>query len=152
MEDWWLVRDDKGQTGWLLSGRVDVDVPDSVAQYSEGQRIVGAYVLTTLHDEQADTPNHEVPEYLMLLGPYKAALPYDFDQVRVFTWNTKHHRYETGYRERKLFGVLPVQVGGHAIPRPETTATSLPSGDQRGISDVKPARSGCMSLPSAFIV
>src|SRR4051794_31309488 len=51
-----------------------------------------------------------------------------------------------------MITVLPVQGGGHATPKPETTATSLPSGDQRGSSAVKPARSSCMSLPSAFIV
>jgi hypothetical protein len=111
LEDWWLIRDSQGRVGWMLSRRLDVDVPDTIAGYAEGQRIVGAYQLTTVNDPESKFPNGQAPEYVTVMSPYKDGLPYDFDQVRIFTWNSRKHRYETAYRQRNLQGYLPVNVG-----------------------------------------
>lgn len=111
MEDWWLVRDSAGHTGWMQSRQLDVDIPDDIAQYAEGQRMVGAYVLRMVSDPASGKPGGQVPEYVTILTPYKDGLPYDFDQVRVFTWDAKHHRYGTAFRQRNLVGYFPVTVG-----------------------------------------
>ena len=110
MEDWWLARDSQGHTGWLLARQLDVEIPDAIGGYSEGQKMVGAYILDKVDDPESSLPDHQVPQYLAVLNAYKDGLPYDFDQIRVFTWNVKKHRYETAYRQRNFEGYLPVEV------------------------------------------
>ena len=138
MEDWWLVRDAQGHTGWLLAGRLDVEVPDEIGTYAEGQRIVGAYPIATVTDngqtehikrdkkssgrlksmviEPADNAPATAPvpqqktEYVTILTPLHSGLPFYFDQVRVFTWSLNHHRYETAFRLHGIQGYLPLRI------------------------------------------
>jgi hypothetical protein len=138
MEDWWLIRDPQGHYGWLLAGRVDVDIPDEVGVFAEGQRMVGAYVLTKLTDRQATTPDQQVPEYVTVLSPPKSGLPFDFDQVRVFTWSMKRHRYETAFRLHPIQGFLPVTVGTQATPAGSVPTFSFQIADSQNLA-VDPA-------------
>ena len=110
MEDWYLVRNSSGQAGWVLMRMVDLDVPLDIAQYAEGQRIVGYFVLNTVQETIDDQPKQEA-QYLVLLNQPKDGLPFDYNQVRVFTRNRNKHRYETAYRERDMEGYLPVTTG-----------------------------------------
>jgi SH3-like domain-containing protein len=137
MEDWWLVRDSKGDTGWLLSRLMDVDAPDSITRYAEGQRIVGAYILTTVNDPEAEQDDKNIPIYVTVMSPYKAGLTYDFDQVRVFTWSVKKHRYETGFRDRNIEGYLPVTIKMAPDPygKSPTATTPAPTFSYKVLSD-----------------
>lgn len=124
LEDWYLVRDDQGRVGWVLARMVDVDVPLDVAQYAEGQRFVAFFVLDQVPDTQNGVQKN-VPQYLCILTDPHDGLPYDFDQIRVFTWNTKRHRYETAYREHGLNGTLPVTVGTGSFDKEGTLPTFI---------------------------
>jgi SH3-like domain-containing protein len=111
VEDWWLVRDSHNRVGWVLARMIDLDVPLDVAQYAEGQRIVAFFVL-----DQVQDGDKKVPQYLTILTEPKDGLPFDFNQIRVFTWNVRRHRYETAYRER-MEGMLPVTVSQESFDK-----------------------------------
>jgi Bacterial SH3 domain len=109
LEDWWLVRDSQDRVGWVLARMIDVDAPLDIAQYAEGQRIVAFFGLNDVVDTDKGVQK-KVTQYLCIVTEPHDGLPYDFDQLRVFTWNAKKHRYETAYREHGLNGVLPVTI------------------------------------------
>jgi hypothetical protein len=93
---------------------IDLDVPLDIAQYAEGQRIVACFPLTAVHDSET---KKDEPYYLVLLTEPRDGQPFDYNQVRVFSWNLKRHRYETAYRDRNIFGLLPTTVGHEALDK-----------------------------------
>jgi len=111
MEDWWLVRGPQGQTGWVLSRMLDINVPQELDGLSLGQRYVATYQLRMVDDPGSKFPNGQAPEYVAFTNAWKDGLPYDFDQVHVFTWDVKRHRYELAFRDRGIEGYLPVTIG-----------------------------------------
>ena len=134
MEDWYLVRTSSGHAGWVLLRMIDLDVPVEVAQYAEGQRIIGYFVLNTVEEE-----GKQVPQYLMLLNTPKDGLDWDYNQIRIFTRNRAKHRYETAYRERDMEGYLPVKVGHQDFGKEGDlpTFTIRKKNDQGQIVDVE---------------
>lgn len=137
-EDWYLVRNSGGQVGWVLMRMVDLDVPLDIAQYAEGQRIVGYFVLNMVN-ETIDGQEKQEPQYLVLMNQPKDGLPYDYNQVRVFTRNRNKHRYETAYREHGLDGVLPVTVTQEAFDKEGTLPVFIlrVQDDARNVSERK---------------
>lgn len=104
MDDLTLVRNKDGRVGWVVSGAIFMDVPDDVAQYAEGQRITSYFPMGETVDGDK-TYKH----WLWTTQGQKYA-PFEFDGLRVFTYNARRHRYETAYRERNLRGFFPVAV------------------------------------------
>ncbi len=102
VDDWSLVRTRSGESGWVLTRRLVMAIPDEVAQYAEGRRIVSYFPLGEVQDE--DQKKHNWLWTTIASGTY----PYDFDSFRVFIWSLRRHRYETAYIERNIRGYAPV--------------------------------------------
>jgi SH3-like domain-containing protein len=130
MEDWWLARDETGHTGWLLGKELDADVPAEIEAYGEGQRFIGSWPFTKVNDAKAKSTDlksadREVTEYLTVMAPPQSGQAFDFDQVRLFTWNRKWHRYETGFRLHPIQGFLPVRIFTESTPEGDVPAFSF---------------------------
>ena len=79
-------------------------IPDEVAQYAEGHRIVSYFSLGSVRDGdlQKDT--------WLWTTVGEGTRPWDFDGFRVFVWSAHRHRYETEYIERNVIGYSPVEI------------------------------------------
>ena len=111
-DDWSLVRTKDGHVGWVLTRMLAMAIPDEVAQYAEGHRITSYFSLGEVRDGDTVKPNW------LWTTIDKGQQPFEFDSFRVFVWSHKHHRYETGYIERRVVGHFPVHVDtSGSVPR-----------------------------------
>ncbi len=104
MDDWSLVRTAGGMSGWILTRRAFMAIPDDVAQYAEGRRITSYFPLGEIRD------GDQVKKIWLWTTIEQSLQPYDFDSYRVFTWNLRRHRYETAYIQRRVKGYFPTVV------------------------------------------
>lgn len=111
MDDWSMVRTKSGQTGWVLTRRFYMAIPDEVAQYAEGRRITSYFAAGELREEGV------VKNNWVWTTVERGQPPYDFDSFRVFTWNNKKRRYETAHIERNVKGYFPMLKHPVAAPR-----------------------------------
>ncbi len=104
VDDWSLVRTAAGESGWVLTRRLFMAIPDEVAQYAEGRRITSYFPLGEIRD------GDQVKKIWLWTTIEQSLLPYDFDSYRVFVWSLRHHRYETAYIQRRVKGYFPTLV------------------------------------------
>ena len=119
-DDWSLIRTARGESGWVLTRRLFMAIPDEVAQYAEGRRISSYFPLGDVHDGNQVKHN-------WLWTTIAGSQQYDFDSFRVFIWSLRRHRYETAYIERNLRGYFPVlmeQVAYGAPPKEKGAAAA----------------------------
>jgi hypothetical protein len=102
VDGWSLVRAGGGQSGWVLTRLIFMAIPDEVAQYAEGKRIVSYFSLGEIQD------GDQKKNIWLWTTTTDSRQPYSFDSFRVFVWSLRRHRYETAYIERNLKGYAPV--------------------------------------------
>jgi hypothetical protein len=124
MDDWSLIRNATGESGWVLTRRLVMAIPDEVAQYAEGRRITSYLPLGETHDGDA------VKRSWLWTTIEHGRQPYDFDSFRVFVWSLRRHRYETAHIERNLKGFFPLLTHPVAAPKArdakDSAARSVP--------------------------
>jgi hypothetical protein len=126
-DNWSLIRLPAGQSGWVLTRRLTMAIPDEVAQYAEGHRIVSYFSLGRVDDDG-------VKKDIWLWTTIGGSQPYDFDSFRVFIWSLRRHRYETAYIERNLKGYAPVLLRDVEFSTPGRTRGEAATAKYPGFS------------------
>lgn len=126
-EDYWLVRaevkDIGDVSGWVLGRLVSLDLPEPLPGYqsSETMTIVAWFQINRAIDSASGGSR---PEYLVAgtrnLQNRSGLQPgCDFTLARVYTWSSKHQRYETAFLDSTLCGKLPIDVTAARVPEGE---------------------------------
>ncbi len=117
LDDWTLVRLKNGRAGWVLTGSLKMNIPDEVAQYSEGHRITSYFAMADIND------NGQIKHHWLWTTISNGRVPYEFDSFRYFIWSSRKHHYETAYVERNLKGYYPVEVRPVQVTNGSKTGT-----------------------------
>jgi hypothetical protein len=104
VDDWTLIRLSNGRAGWVLTGMLRMNIPDEVAQYSEGHRITSYFSMADIND------GGQIKHNWLWTTLADNRKPYQFDSFRCFVWNLRRHRFETAYIEKNLRGHYPVET------------------------------------------
>ena len=118
LDDWQLVRLSGGQAGWLLASRAYSGIPDEIGQYAQGRQITSYFRIGSVYDALDQT---ERPTWLWTQVS-RTHLPFDYDVVRVFRWDSQRRSYQTVWIENGLIGFLPVTI--HRIGEAPAAAAS----------------------------
>ncbi len=102
-DDWFLVRNEDGRAGWVLSRMVLMSIPDEVAQYADRHYITGYWALDPAQTSWLWTTSQ------------RSRQPFDFDGLRVFVYNPRKKTYETVFTERNVRGYYPVEQDGSSF-------------------------------------
>jgi hypothetical protein len=108
-EDWSLIVLPGEIAGWVLTRRLFMSIPDEVAQYAEGHRIMAYFPLGEVQDGNQRRHNW------LWATLARGGQPYEFDGLRLFVWNSRRKRYETAFITRNLTGYYPIEV----FPEPD---------------------------------
>ncbi|MBZ5623401.1 MAG: hypothetical protein LAQ69_32455 [Acidobacteriia bacterium] len=136
VDEWNLVRNHAGQTGWILTRRLIMAIPDEVAQYAEGRHIVSYFPLGQVQDDD----QQKTIWLWTTIG--KGTEPYDFDSFRVFIWSLRHHRYETAHIERNVRGYAPVLLKDVEFSASARSRSDVAAGKYTGFSICMENRDG----------
>jgi len=126
-DGWSLVRI-SGESGWVYTRMITMAIPDEVAQYAEGHRIVSYFPLGAVQDGD----QKKMTWLWTTIG--SGSQPYDFDSFRVFIWSLRRHRYETAHVELRLKGFAPVLLDPVGAPASGKKKGETPPADYSGFS------------------